>query len=46
MPSVNWRRLERNGILEPALPNRIPLPPPIRIEMGPARRLLDNDRDA
>ncbi len=40
------RRLEQNGILERALPNRVPLPPPLRLEMGLARRLLDDDRNA
>ncbi len=38
------RRLEQNGVLERALPNRVPLPSPLRLEMGLARRLLDDDR--
>ena len=38
------RRLEQNGVLERALPDRLPLPPPLRLETGLARRLLDDDR--
>lgn len=38
------RRLEQNGILERVLPNPVPVPPPLRLEKGLARRLLDEDR--
>ena len=37
------RRLEESGMLEPAHVTS-PLPPPLPIEAGLARRLLDSDR--
>lgn len=39
------RRLEESGMLEPPHAT-LPLPPPLPIEVGLARRLLDHDRGA
>jgi prevent-host-death family protein len=38
------RRLEENGIIEPAPQRRLLLPPPLPLETGLARRMLDEDR--
>jgi len=39
-------RLEENGTIEPAAGRRLVLPPPLPVEAGLARRMLDDDRNA
>jgi prevent-host-death family protein len=39
------RRLEEIGTIEPAAERRSPLPPPLPVVDGLARRMLDNDRN-
>jgi prevent-host-death family protein len=36
--------LEARGVLQPASPSARPLPPPLPVEPGLARRLLEDDR--
>jgi len=44
--SERIRRLEQDGTIEPAAERRLPLPPPLPVQAGLARRMLDDDRDA
>jgi prevent-host-death family protein len=39
-------RLERNGVIEPASSQGRMLPPPLPLQRGLARRMLDEDRGA
>ena len=44
-PLEEWlSHLEARGVLGPAPQNPRPLPPPLPVEMGLARRMLDEDR--
>jgi prevent-host-death family protein len=40
------RRLEENGMIEPDHADRSPLPPPLPLQFGLARTMLEGDRDA
>ena len=38
------RRLEEGGVIEPSPEQRMAVPPPLPLESGLARRMLDDDR--
>ncbi len=42
---VRLRRLEQQGVLEPPPGRTLPLPPPLPLKKGLARKILDEDRN-
>ncbi len=40
------RRFEENGMIEPVHADRLPLPPPLPLQSGLARTMLEGDRDS
>ena len=40
------RRLVARGVIDAAPPHSAPLPPPLRLPVGIARQMLDDDRNA
>jgi prevent-host-death family protein len=39
------RRLEQQGLLEPSSARMLPVPPPLPLKKGLARKMLEQDRD-